>query len=113
MANVSFLRFVDYGSGSAGATVAVASGATDPTAITAPSALASLDAFRVAVGLAADVTETVYLLPSSGANRTSAYAITGGQTIEVGPFRRAELPRLFASGACNAQVTLLGVGNEV
>ena len=113
MANVSFLRFVDYGSGGDGATVAVANDTDDPTALTVPSALASLDAFRVAVGLAADVTETVYLLPSSGNNRTSAYAITGGQTIEVGPFRRTELPRLYATGACDAQVTLLGVGNEV
>jgi hypothetical protein len=113
VANVSFLRFVDYGSGSAGATVAVASGGTAPTAISIPSAIANLDAYRVAVSLAAGVTQTVYLLPSSGDNRTSAYAITGGQTIEVGPFRRTELPRLFASGACNAQVTLLGVGNEV
>jgi hypothetical protein len=111
--NVSFLRFVDYGSGSAGATVAVASGVTAPTTISIPAAIANLDAYRVAVGLAADVTQTVYLLPNSGDNRTSAYAITGGQTIEVGPFRRTELPRLYATGACNAQVTLLGVGNEV
>lgn len=113
MANVSFLRFLDYGSGSAGATVAVANDTDDPTEISVPSALASLDAFRVAVSLAVGVTETVYLLPSSGANRTSAYAITGGQAIEVGPFRRTELPRLYATGACDAQVTLLGVGNEV
>jgi hypothetical protein len=111
--NVSFLRFVDYGTGSAGATVAVASGVTAPTTISIPTAIANLDAYRVAVSLAADVTQTVYLLPSSGDNRTSAYAITGGQTIEVGPFRRTELPRLYATGACNAQVTLLGVGNEV
>ena len=110
---VSFLKFVDYGSGATGANVTVATGASAPTAISIPAAINNLDAYRVAISLATGVTATLYVLPSTGDNRTSAYAITGGQTIEVGPFMRAELPRLYATGACTAQVSLLGVGNEV
>jgi hypothetical protein len=111
--HVSFLTQANYGSGDKGAEVTVANGEESPTELTVPAALDGMDAFRLVIALDENAVETVYVLPATGDNRTSALQIKPGQVFETHTFRRSRVPRLFATGPCDVYISFLGVGNEV
>jgi hypothetical protein len=111
--HVSFLKQANYGSGSTGAELAIPSGATTPLVLTVPTALNGMDAFRLVVSTESSATQTVYVLPATGDNRSSALRVAPGQVFETYTFNRDQVPRLYATGAVTAFVTFLGVGNEV
>lgn len=110
---VSFLTQANYGSGANGADVSVPSGVTAPLDLTIPAALAGMDAFRLVVAVDSAQTATVYVLPATGDNRTSALRVAPGQVFETHTFRRSQVPRLYATANCTATISFLGVGNEV